>query len=232
MATTTVYKSLTAFSTITITTGGGIGLVLGLATDPRDALWRHKRYDATIASPSLWVRLANEPPQYNLVKSLPRFRVFWLRKGSQDDCCMCYQKALDSSLAYDDLALHSEHDLEKVHKCSPHLSHPIGDGTARDSNLLKNKCPLAANATVVPSTGHEGSMVRSGCRVGRKDLNGCMLVHSAILGEHPWPQKKTFGPGTVYRTVCRGRAAAETMFIFLSCSICRRSPKLCAVERR
>lgn len=65
-----------------------------------------------------------------------------------------YQRALDSSLAYDDLALHGERDLEKVRGLPfafmfPTLS--VG-GTARGLNHPGNKRFPAADATAVLST--------------------------------------------------------------------------------
>lgn len=71
-----------------------------------------------------------------------------------------YQKVLDSSLAYDDLALHGERDLEKVRGLfTPSLrpSHLIGDGVARGFNLPGNECFPAASVTAVLSAGHDST---------------------------------------------------------------------------
>lgn len=67
-----------------------------------------------------------------------------------------YQKVLDSSLAYDDLALHGERDLEKVRgSFTLPLTHLIGDGAARSFDHPRNECFPAANVTAVLLTGHD-----------------------------------------------------------------------------
>ena len=65
-----------------------------------------------------------------------------------------YQKALDSSLAYDDLALHDECDLERVRRPSiSFLSHLIAVATGRGSDLPRNKrFPAASIAAVLPTS--------------------------------------------------------------------------------
>lgn len=66
-----------------------------------------------------------------------------------------YQKVLDSSLAYDDLALHGEHDLERVGVRPPWFpSHLIPVATARGFNLSRNKYFSAASAAAVLPTSH------------------------------------------------------------------------------
>jgi len=75
-----------------------------------------------------------------------------------------YQKVLDSSLAYDDLALHGERDLEKVRGLfTLRLFHLIGDGVARGFNLPRNECFPAASVTAVLSTGHD-SIAKETCK--------------------------------------------------------------------
>lgn len=80
-----------------------------------------------------------------------------------------YQKVLDSSLAYDDLALHGERDLEKVRGSIilPLTHHLIGDGAARSFDLPRNECFPAADVTAVLSTGHD-SIAGETCE-GRSD---------------------------------------------------------------
>ena len=65
-----------------------------------------------------------------------------------------YQKALDSSLAYDDLALHGERDLERVRGPFASLpSHLIVVTTARGFNHPRNKCfPGARIAAFLPAS--------------------------------------------------------------------------------
>lgn len=66
-----------------------------------------------------------------------------------------YQKVLDSSLAFDDLALGGERDLEKVCEFLPPallLPHPIAVTIARDLNNSRNKYLPIANTTAVLPT--------------------------------------------------------------------------------
>ena len=65
-----------------------------------------------------------------------------------------YQKALDSSLAYDDLALHDERDLEKVRGLSTLLlSRLTAMAAARGFNLPRNKrFPGASIAAILPAS--------------------------------------------------------------------------------
>lgn len=79
-----------------------------------------------------------------------------------------YQGVLDSSLAYDDLALHDEDDLKKV--CGLFAlfpSHLIPVGTARSFNLPSNKRFPAANiAAVIPASRNS---IAGETRQGRKN---------------------------------------------------------------
>ena len=70
-----------------------------------------------------------------------------------DEHSAYYQKVLDSALAYDDLALGGERDLEKVCE-SPILllAHLIAVTIARDFNISRNKHFPVANATAVLPT--------------------------------------------------------------------------------
>jgi len=68
-----------------------------------------------------------------------------------------HQKALDSSLAYDDLALHGERELERVR--GPFtlflFSALIGNGAARGFNLPRNKHLPPPNITTVLPPSHD-----------------------------------------------------------------------------
>jgi len=71
----------------------------------------------------------------------------------RDEHSAYYQKVLDSSLAYDDLALGGERDLEKVCETSVLvLHHLIAVTIACDFNVSRNKYLPVANATTVLST--------------------------------------------------------------------------------
>ena len=78
-----------------------------------------------------------------------------------------YQKALDSSLAYDDLALHGEPDLEKVRE-AVHLT-SVSSGihrqlcAARSFDLPSNKrFPAPSTTTVLPA--NSGSIAGETCQ--------------------------------------------------------------------
>ena len=61
-----------------------------------------------------------------------------------------YERAIDSSHAYDDLALHGERDLERVRSPSAlHLSHLIAVVAARGLNHSRNKRFSATNTTAI-----------------------------------------------------------------------------------
>lgn len=71
----------------------------------------------------------------------------------RDEHSAYYQKALDSSLAYDDLALGGERDLEKVRDSSALLLlHLIAVAIARDFYASRNKYFPVADTTAVLST--------------------------------------------------------------------------------
>jgi hypothetical protein len=74
----------------------------------------------------------------------------------RDEHCAYYQKALDSSLAYEDLALGGERDLEKV--CEPPaflLSTLIAVGVACGFDLPRNKCFSVTDTTAVLPTSRD-----------------------------------------------------------------------------
>lgn len=67
-----------------------------------------------------------------------------------------YQKALDSSRAYDDLALRGERDLEKVREPFAWiLTHLIAVTLARGFDLPRNKYFPVTNTTTVLSTSND-----------------------------------------------------------------------------
>lgn len=86
----------------------------------------------------------------------------------KDEHSAYHQKVLDSALAYDDLALGGERDLEKVGELSASfLFHLITVAIARRFNLPRNKYLPDTNTTAVLSTSHD-SIAGETCEGGSK----------------------------------------------------------------